>query len=285
MAKLAIKGHATRGKEVIEVLEMLGGRNDCNYEGGVTRYIYKIDGKRTINWYISHSDSSLAIFTLEEFLEKFPYKVGDKVNSPCKGCIKTITSMEWDTYLNTVTYKLDNRVYTNIDLLKVVNDLQPYRTISIDDFKANTKEWLIDKLESMSKDDALQTICNIHDELHKHPKTYEECCKVLFPSSIELGKVLASGYNCEKLKKFGELLICRDAYWQIAGEQMGLGKPWEPDWENFDSMKYCIGTDKRIVGRCTRATHNRILSFPTEEMRDEFLENFRELINQCKELL
>lgn len=27
MANLAIKGHATRGKEVIEILEMLGGEN------------------------------------------------------------------------------------------------------------------------------------------------------------------------------------------------------------------------------------------------------------------
>lgn len=27
MANLAIRGHATRGKEVIEILEMLGGEN------------------------------------------------------------------------------------------------------------------------------------------------------------------------------------------------------------------------------------------------------------------
>ena len=31
--KLAIKGHATRGKEVIELLEMLGGVNDREYIG------------------------------------------------------------------------------------------------------------------------------------------------------------------------------------------------------------------------------------------------------------
>ena len=28
-----------------------------------------------------------------------------------------------------------------------------------------------------------------------------------------------------------------------------------------------------------------ILEFPTEEMRDAFYENFKELINECKELL
>ena len=50
MAKLAIKGHKTRGKEVIEILEMLGGNNphkyvaysDCFYFyiGDETRNIY-----------------------------------------------------------------------------------------------------------------------------------------------------------------------------------------------------------------------------------------------------
>lgn len=31
MAQLAINGHATRGEEVIEILEMLGGSNPHNY--------------------------------------------------------------------------------------------------------------------------------------------------------------------------------------------------------------------------------------------------------------
>lgn len=30
---LAIKGHPTRGKEVIEILEMLGGKNKFNFKG------------------------------------------------------------------------------------------------------------------------------------------------------------------------------------------------------------------------------------------------------------
>ena len=30
MAKLAIKGHKTRGKEIIEILKMMGGKNNNN---------------------------------------------------------------------------------------------------------------------------------------------------------------------------------------------------------------------------------------------------------------
>lgn len=65
---------------------------------------------------------------------------------------------------------------------------------------------------------------------------------------------------------------------------MGLGKPWEPDWN--DSTRKCtivvIGND--LVKHYTFA-QNFILAFPTEEMRDAFFENFKDLIERCKELL
>ncbi len=117
--KLAIKGHATRGSEVIALLEMLGGINTHNLYGDESYAYYTIDCDKKIKGGIYvFGDENLSIFTLEQFEEKFPYKVMDKVNAPCKGFIKTITSMEWNTYLNTVTYILDNRIYTNIDQLK-----------------------------------------------------------------------------------------------------------------------------------------------------------------------
>lgn len=152
MAQLVILGHKTRSKEVIEILEMLGGRNSRDYICNVPGYAYSINEQGIIDLYISPSNSSIT-FTLEEFLEKFPYKVGDRVNSPCKGCVKTITSMEWDTYLNTVTYKLDNRIYTNIDQLKVVNDLQPYKEEAME--KINVAKLLKDCPTGYSLDCAM----------------------------------------------------------------------------------------------------------------------------------
>ena len=65
---------------------------------------------------------------------------------------------------------------------------------------------------------------------------------------------------------------------------MGLGKPWEPDWSIYEH-KLCLGTDKdKVIEECV-TTGNRILAFPTEEMRDAFYENFNNLIEYCKELL
>lgn len=42
MAKLAIKGHSTRGSEVIALLEMMGGKNnDCSGENIYAVYVVK----------------------------------------------------------------------------------------------------------------------------------------------------------------------------------------------------------------------------------------------------
>ena len=119
----------------------------------------------------------------------------------------------------------------------------------------------------------------------QYPKNYDECCKVLFPNTIELGKVSAYGYKGKLLTKFGELLICRDAYWKIAGDQTGLGKPWEPDWSNASQRKYCIVNTEGNIRKWVQKTTNKILAFPTEEMRDIFYDNFKDLIEACKELL
>ena len=80
------------------------------------------------------------------------------------------------------------------------------------------------------------------------------------------------------------LKVCRDAYWKIAGEEMGLNRPWEPDLEN--EGLYCIQNyNKQIIISNTNTAFNKILIFPTAEMRDIFYENFKDLIEYCKEML
>jgi hypothetical protein len=118
----------------------------------------------------------------------------------------------------------------------------------------------------------------------KYPTTYEESCEVL-------GKTKAyqsvSGYKTELLEDFQKLLICRDAYWKLFGEEMGLGKPWEPDWKDCTKPKYTIHLhcDGHIFGQDVSHTEYRWLSFPSAEMRDAFKENFDPDIEICKELL
>ena len=65
---------------------------------------------------------------------------------------------------------------------------------------------------------------------------------------------------------------------------MGLGKPWKPDWE-FDDTKYVLYFNKGEIVKDMMKHTSYILAFPTEEMRDAFYENFKDLIEEYKELL
>lgn len=133
----------------------------------------------------------------------------------------------------------------------------------------------------------------------KYPKTYKECCDVLLISPYYNLRyhTYERGYNeyatsnnllslQDKLNTLGKLLICRDAYWKIAGEQMGLGKPWKSPLPSLFETVYCIRRkNNKIIKGSYRGGKSEILEFPTEEMRDTFYENFKDLIEKCKELL
>ena len=127
----------------------------------------------------------------------------------------------------------------------------------------------------------------------KYPTTYEECCRIMGIEYLYIKKnentYSASNYRNNLVCDFIYLLICRDAYWKIAGD-------WKPSWDKCTGEKYCIAgflndlwgesrADKHYFANTESEYYNRILSFPTEEMRDAFYENFKELINECKELL
>lgn len=126
----------------------------------------------------------------------------------------------------------------------------------------------------------------------KYPTTYEECCEVLgiysnrnFVCNGLTHK--ASNYDLKLfslLEAFKQLLICRDAYWKLYGEEMGLGKPWEPDWSDL-TPKYTIVFIENDAKKVHAITASYILAFPIYEMREDFYENFKDLINECKELL
>ena len=116
----------------------------------------------------------------------------------------------------------------------------------------------------------------------EYPKTYCECKDIL--GLWDIDDTERGYYKTKLIDKLQMLLICRDAYWKIAGEEMGLGKPWEPDWK-VETSKYIILCKGGEIQRHITCKHSRVLAFPAEEMRDVFYENFKELIESCKELL
>lgn len=305
MAQLVIKGHQTRGKEVIEILEMLGGNNPdkliANFD-----YLGYFIGKETRNIYLFHlqgfDSQNVIIFTLEEFLEKFPYKVGYKAQHS-RG-IGIITSMHWDDMNNEVQYNVcvNNETWlTSVNFLKHCKEKETMEeNLTIQDIRDNNAEWLLNKLQKMSSESALQTINDLYGELHKpqYPKTYAECCDILSISPYYNLRyhTYEYGYSefttidklCslqDKLNILGKLLICRDAYWKMAGEQMGLGEPWKPNWLNTEQDKFILYTHNNVICSNRFVLGHNVLAFPTKEMRDIFYENFKDLIEQCKDFL
>ena len=131
----------------------------------------------------------------------------------------------------------------------------------------------------------------------KYPKTYEECCYVLGFENTEL--VFEDDYrdiNPPKeqwkrlglINQFNKLLICRDAYWKLAGEEMKLGKPWEPDWDGGSLYLFYYNPQKDEFVKAHYSlggSANSAFVFPTAEMRDAYMENFDPDIEKCKFLL
>jgi hypothetical protein len=295
MKNLVIKGHATRGNEVIEILEMLGGKNSTKLVGNASSCGYYIDsdGNIAYHYYSSSYFNDAIQFTIEEFLEKYPYKVGDKVHHIIDNENQIITDLVWDE--DEVLYKTTNNfgyVY--------VNYLQPHKEETMEEEKKDYEEWSpIDYLEFENNDDtwADEVEVNLGKDYEiqirgdktfivkkksQYPKTYEECCKII---DYYLKGITIIGYKVSLLENFQKLLVCRDAYWKIAGEQMGLGKLWKPDSKNIVHYIYYSMYDNEIQVSCGNLFDNEILAFPTAEMRDAFYENFKNLIEVCKELL
>lgn len=291
---LAIKGHPTRGNEVIEILEMLGGKNTI-LVGKDVQCFYYIDTNNNF-MRLGHTNycnpKDFIIFTLEEFLEKYPFKVGDKVL--LNNQVKVIKSIRWDCKKSEIIYTLETNINGVKTEYQVFNyDLQPYKE-EIWTYYANNDDSKTDIIINGEKLIAPNgyTIGNATSNSNKliveyiknkpqYPKTFEECCNVLQTYCTVFSRY---GYKEEQIALFQKLLICRDAYWKIKGEEMGLSEPWKPDWNDVN-FKYCIKGIGKKIERVSEMNIICILAFPTKEMRDAFFENFKDLIEQCKEFL
>jgi hypothetical protein len=59
---------------------------------------------------------------------------------------------------------------------------------------------------------------------------------------------------------------------------------WEPDWEE-SNRKFILYRSENEVRTCITSTSAGVLSFPTQQMAQEFLETFRDLIEEAKILI
>ena len=124
------------------------------------------------------------------------------------------------------------------------------------------------------------------------PKTWEECiAEIRDLECIDMkgciGKTafaadVASNHINDIPKGLGkpmlalmQLLVCREVYRQ----------GWKPNWKDDKEIKYCIERVENYIIKETYELTSKVLSFQSAEIRDEFLENFRDLIEEAKELI
>lgn len=160
--------------------------------------------------------------------------------------------------------KFDNKITTDIEVLRLATVEEKeilFQAIKDNGYKWNAEKKCLEKLEP------------------QYPKTYKECCDIL---GLDTMVNDAQGYKWVLIMRLQELIICRDAYWKIAGEKMRLKKPWKPDYtideDGFGLFKFCIKNMGGKIKMVETAEANTILAFPTKEMRDAFYDNFKESI-------
>lgn len=131
------------------------------------------------------------------------------------------------------------------------------------------------------------------------PKTWEEFCKThpikedeyyLDPGVgiAAFGKLpepfkSRTTYNRDILpnKETAEAVLALMQLIQLRNCYNGI---WEPDWTDGE-IKYTIMNGLNNLEKARTADISHVLAFKSEELRDQFLENFRDLIEIAKPLI
>ena len=279
MVNLAIIEHKERNKDVISIFQSLGGNSEktkvTKVIGHKPYWVYYIDDDGNVVYnYPKYVKETHKLFSLEEFEKKYPYKVGDRVRVPEYESEVCISKMYWDG--NEVQYEV------------VTDEVEWYSAEELNEFNEPNKpnkEKKINQMSLANSDlDEVEIVLGDNFELKiregkyyairkkiLYPKTYEECCEVLGIGSYFEPEVRnATAEECHEFINLIRLKRCRNAYWKLYGERMGLGKPWEPDWSTEYETKYVIEVYRNNVRTNSQGYSNTILAFPTEEMRDAF---------------
>ena len=260
--KIAIQGHLTRGKEVIQILESLGGKNASKLSG-CSKTFYHIDKGEICNDH--YPPVNYKFYTLEEFEKEFPFKIGDTVIDKYGDECYILDLIEvFDKLHYYVKYNYNQFTTISPELLKSKKSMKDMRNITLALDKA--KEWY--QKGGELKEIALQAFTE--EELHPLPKSWEEYCK-MYPGPIT--KYLSVAGCPQKYIALWKLEQLRDCYRQ----------GWKPDSGYF--MKFCIIKELNTYKIVQRRYISKFLSFQTHDVTNEFLKNFEPLIKEAEDLI
>lgn len=288
--KIAIQGHPNRGKEIIQILESLGGSNPYNYSGDNPTCYYEIHGN-TILCACTKSNN-YKYYTLEEFEKEFPFKVGDKVTFKDGDYPYTIKSFSIWSDGDIICEFKENGFHYSINKLKPYKEMKKERNITLTLDKA--QEWY--KKGGELKEVALQAFTE--KELNPLPRSWEEFCKkypvkdkeahidsvsnIIIQKGDAILRYSTRYCNICPSKKSAEAHL---AMIQLEQLRNCWRQGWEPDWNDTKQAKFCVCYYQEKFKIHILYETRRFLSFPTIEMAEEFLECFRDLIEKAGDLI
>ena len=279
--KIAIQANPNRGKEIISLLETLGGTK-TTLSGDGELYTYYIDDNNVIRY--NDAPKNYKVYTLEEFEKEFPFKIGDKVVALADNKSYKIIALEH--FNDKLCYKLDNSFHYTPQVLKPYKEMKEERNITLTLEKA--KEWY--KKGGDLREIALQAFTE--KELNPLTRSWEEFAT----SHARMGYYISSDGKllmCASSGKFSSPHVCPSK--QSAEAHLALiqleqlrdcwRQGWEPDWSDAKQVKFYICYYQGKFKISTLYETRRFLSFPTYEMAKEFLKCFRDLIEKAGDLI
>lgn len=271
MKPIAFIGDPSRGKDIIHLLEQLGGKNTHCLSGTLQRCIYSINKDNIIctELLTIRSKDRYNLYTIEEFEKEFPFKIGDKVvwDKDNYTAVRTVLRIDYSD-LAGIKYAITAFGAANCFWEVDVNELKSYKemkeerniTLTID----KAKEWY--KKGGELKEIALQAFSK--KELNPLPRSWEEYEKEYGGICLSTRYINTSLKNHDALLKLEQLRDC-----------------WRQGWK--PKTHEAVYTIKFSVNglRVYQFNSREFLSFPTREMAEEFFECFRDLIEQAGDLI
>lgn len=250
--KIAIRGHKTRGAEVIKALEELGGRNIHGFFGTNVDDLYIIDKNNEIDCkaYSILYNKPYQIYTLEEYLEtlKRTEQKNDKTQRQLSVDIET--AKQWYETNNETLKQLALSLFTEEELTRV-------------ELPTSWEEFC----EQNSEVDC---------ESYISTGSQIDFCKESFRDSEGDKNLLETQEDAEAILALIQLKRLRDAWWKALN--------YQADWTD-NKQKYCICICNDEITFETRSFSNALLAFPTQDYCNQFYTHFKDLILKAKPFL
>jgi hypothetical protein len=119
------------------------------------------------------------------------------------------------------------------------------------------------------------------------PKSWEEYCKQIKNTACYIAvRNAVMPYIRVAIPQYNEFSTEEEAKaFTALGKLIQLHKAWIGDWKpnwQEDSFKFVIEGHASAIAISTNMYVHRLLAFPTEELRDEFLDTFKDLLEEAK---